>query len=411
MVRVVVLGGSSVATPELAAALTASAGRTRPIELVLVGRDADKLATVAAVTGGLAGDDSLLTVSHMTNVEAALDGAQYVINQVRVGGLRARAFDETFPHAFGLPGEETVGPGGFANASRTIPVTLVYARLMERICPTALLLNFANPASLVQYAVAHYSSARVVGLCNGPVLVAEAIAAALGISPVELTVDYAGMHHFGWVTGVWHHGRDLLPAALARAEQITPEVDAEIIRALGVIPGPYLNYVFHPDRLLAKKQGKRARAEELIDLQNELMADYAQAAAAGRMPAGLAKRKARWYRDIIVPFLLARVEETSIRLAVNVVNNGAVPWLPPEAIVELPALIEGGRIRPITVTPPPPDIQALIQANCAYEMLAAEAIVERDRSRALRALLISPFVHTFDQAAQTLEHAWKDESA
>lgn len=408
MINVVVLGGSGIATPELAAAIAASSGRRHAIELVLVGRDPAKLATVAAVAGRFA--DPLLTVRHTTDVEAALAGAQYVINQIRVGGLAARAFDETFPHAFGLPGEETVGPGGFANASRTIPITLTYARLMERLCPTALMLNFANPASLVQYAITRYSAARVVGLCNGPVLVTEAISAALGIPVAELVIDYTGMHHFGWVTGVWHHGRDILAEALQCAGTIAPEVDASIIRALGVIPGPYLNYVFHPDRILAKKRGKRPRAAELLDLQEDLLAEYVAAAQRGVRPQGLAKRKARWYRDIIVPFLLAMVEGTTMRLALNLINHGAIPWLPPNAIVELPALIEGGQMRPLVVAPPPPDVQALVQANCAYEMLAAEAIVTRDRDRALRALLSSPFIHTFDQAVQTLEQAWKAEA-
>jgi len=133
MTRLVVLGGSGVATPELLAAIRGIGGRSVPIEVVLVGRDAEKLACVAGVARLLAEDDPLLTVGYSTDAAAALEGADFVLNQVRVGGMKARAFDESFSQELGLAGEETVGPGGFANASRTIPVALEYARLIERV--------------------------------------------------------------------------------------------------------------------------------------------------------------------------------------------------------------------------------------------------------------------------------------
>lgn len=405
-VKVVVLGGSGVATPELADAIVRIPDRTRPVELVLVGRTADKLAKVAAVARHLAGGDPLLSIAHTTDWEAALVGAHYVINQIRVGGLEARAFDESFPYQFGLPGEETVGPGGFANAVRTIPVALDYARAVERLCPEATMLTFANPSSMVQQAITRYTRVCAIGLCDAPVSLIQSIAAALGIPTDELVVDYIGMHHFGWVTGIWHREHNLLPEALAKAAEIAREVDQAIVQAIGAIPGHYLNYVFHPDRMLAKKQGKPSRAEELLALQEEILADYERPLAVGEKPAALTRRRARWYEAIVAPVLLALVENRRAQFILNVVNNGAVPWLPAEAIVELPTLIENGRTRPLAAPSVPLDVQTLIQLNCAYEMLAVEAIVERDRAKALRALLINPIVHTYDQAAGVLEKAW-----
>jgi|YNPNPStandDraft_1061719.scaffolds.fasta_scaffold06507_2 6-phospho-beta-glucosidase len=406
-VKVVVLGGSGVATPELADAIVRSPGRMRSIALWLVGRSRDKLEKVAAVARHLAGDDPLLSVSYTTDAEAALEGADYVINQIRVGGLEARAFDESFPHELGLPGEETVGPGGFANAVRTIPVVLEYARAMERLCPAATLLTFANPSSMVQQAVARYTRLRTIGLCDGPITLINNIAAALGAPADELTVDYVGMHHFGWVTGIWWQGRNMLPEALTKADQIAREVEPAIAQAIGALPGPYLNYVFHPDRMLAKKVGRRTRAEELLELQGEILADYERPLAAGEKPAALTRRKARWYEAIIAPVLLALVEGRQGRFILNVVNNGTIPWLPAEAVVELPVLLEGSHVRPFAVGPVPFDVRTLIQLNCAYEMLAVEAIVERDRARALRALLVNPIIHTYDQAARVLERVWQ----
>jgi 6-phospho-beta-glucosidase len=411
--KVVVLGGSGVATPELAEAIVGHSERTRRLDLVLVGRHAEKLGKVAEVARMVAGDDPLLTISETSDIAAALTGAHYVINQIRVGGLEARAFDETFPMELGLPGEETVGPGGFANASRTIPVVLEYARMVERICPGATLLTFVNPSSLVQYAVSRYTNVKVIGLCDSPVTLIGNIARALEAPTDELVVDYVGMHHFGWVTGVWWRGRDVLPSLLERAAEVNRDVDPRIVQAIGAIPGAYLNYVFHPDRMLARKQGKRARAEELLELQDEILGDFEQSLATGEAPTVLARRKARWYQAIIAPVLLALVETTygqaqhhAYRFIVNVVNGATVPWLPAEAIVELPTLLESGRVRPLVPGTVPPDVRALIQANCAYEMLAGQAIVERDRDKALRALLINPMITTYDQAAAVLERAW-----
>jgi 6-phospho-beta-glucosidase len=404
--KIVVLGGSGVATPDLAAALVNIPNRQRGIHLVLHGRAEEKLAKVAGIARILAGSDPLLEISYTTDINAALEGAEIILNQIRVGGLEARAFDESFPQELGLPGEETVGPGGFANASRTIPVVLEYAHKIEQICPEARLLTFANPSSLVQYAITRYTKVNAIGLCDGPVTICQNVARALQLPVQELVIDYVGMHHFGWVTGVWHHGRNLLPEAIAHCEVASPDVDPAIVRALGVIPGLYLNYVFHPDRMLAKKMGKRTRAEELIELQDELLSEYTDALAEGKAPQGLAKRKARWYQAIIAPVMIALVEERTERFYMNVINRQVNPWLPAEAIVETACLVEKGHVQPLAAPEAPAMVRTLVQTNCAYEMLAVQGIVEHDRAKALQALLINPIIHTYEQAAGTLEKAW-----
>ena len=404
--KVVVLGGNGVATPELAAALANIPGRSRPIELALTGRSPEKLARVAGVARLLAGGNAQLSISFTTNTEGALENADIILNQVRVGGLEGRAFDETFPHEFGLPGEETVGPGGFANASRTIPVVLEYARMIEKICPQATLLTFANPSSLVQYAISRYTSVKVTGLCDGPIHFCDNIAKAFGLPLADLKIDYQGMHHFGWVTGVWHDGRSVLEEVIANAGVAAPDIDPAVTRALGVIPGPYLNYVFHPERMLAKKLGKRSRAEDLIDLQEQLIAEYARSLESGKLPESLARRKAVWYQAIIAPVIVALAEEHSSQFILNVKNRNTIPWLPEEAIIEVPVWVEKGSFRALDVPPAPTAVKALVQLNCAYEMLAVEAIVEHNRDKALKALLLNPVIRTYDQAAKTLEKAW-----
>src|SRR3990172_1762993 len=189
-IKLAVLGGSSVASPDLLRALGQRPARP-PMEVVLLGRTGHKLERVAALSARLAARASVpLTVTHSTDLQRGLEGTDYVLNQVRVGGYQARAYDESFPHKFGLPGEETFGPGGMNNALRTIPVTLDYCRAVEQVAPDALLVNLTNPSSFIQYAVAKYTRVQVVGVCDSPIGLARGIAALLGAPPEEVWGGY-----------------------------------------------------------------------------------------------------------------------------------------------------------------------------------------------------------------------------
>lgn len=408
-IRFVVLGGSSVASPELIDALLRSAGQRPPIEVILHGRTRQKLETVGGICQQMVrqrpGD---LDVGYTTDLEEALLGADYILNQIRVGGLEARAFDETFPREFGISGEETIGPGGFNNALRTIPVVLEGCRAIEQVAPDALMLNLTNPSSVVQYAVTRYSKVRVIGICNTPLDLSQYVAKVLDVPLEQLSLDYVGIHHFGFITGARRGGQDVMAQVLERVAEF-PElgVDTEVIQALGVVPCPYLRYFFHPDRMLAQQQGKPARAEQLLKLQDSILAEYAQWTG-GPLPATLAKRGANWYEKIIVPVLLALINDTRERAIVNVVNGQALPFLPEQAIVETACIVGADGATPVGGGAAPADVQAMIQVNCTYEMLAAEGIAEHDREKALRALLLSPLVPSADVAQAILKRIWPE---
>lgn len=405
-VKLTVLGGSGVATPELARVLAAAEERP-PMDVVLHGRSAGKLERVAGVsTRAASGAAVPLRLSHTTDLDEALDGADYVLEQIRVGGYRARAYDESFPHAFGLPGEETFGPGGMNNALRTIPVVLEHCRAIERVAPGALLINLTNPSSYIQYAVERYSRVRVLGVCDAPLGLARGVASLLGVRPNELWVGYVGMHHFGWITELRRHGRDVMPEVMARLESLPGlPVDADIVRALGAIPSPYFKYYYHPDRMLAKQRGQPTRAEQLIQLETRMMVDYADPSAPDR-PASLAERGAHWYEDIVVPVMLAHACDSRRTFILNLRNGSTVPWVPPDAIVEIPALVARQGFYPLEPPRASPDIQAMVRLNAAFEMLWVEAVVERSYDKALRAMAMNHLIQTLDQARAVLNHIW-----
>jgi 6-phospho-beta-glucosidase len=349
-----------------------------------------------------------LSVSYQTDTRKGLEGAHYILNQVRVGGYPARAYDEKFPQKFGIMGEETFGPGGMSNALRTIPVVLDYCKLIEEIAPQALLLNLTNPNSFIQYAAVRYSKVNIVGVCDSPVGIAQSIAEILGAPLQELWPQYVGMHHFGWVVKVFWRGRDVMPDLLKKLDQSSDlPVDVEIARAIGGIPTSYFKYYYHSNRVFAKQQKQeKVRAEQLMELEAGLLGDYASMQG-GDLPERLRQRGASWYDGIVVPVMLAHANGANEVYTLNVVNGSCISWMPAQAIIETPTLVTSHGFVPLEPPETPIDVQAMVRLNAAFEMLWVEAVVEKDADKALRAMMLNHLVHDLDQAKAILKEIWK----
>lgn len=407
VIKLAVLGGSGVATPELIDVLRCFDERPS-LHVSLIGRSAEKLQAVGEMCKRLASTTHPpITISVHTDPHEGLEGADYVLNQVRVGGYRERAFDETFPREFGIPGDETFGPGGMNMALRTIPVVLDLCRVVEKVAPQALMINLTNPSSIVQYAINSCTRVNVVSICDLPMMAAEMIAKLLSAPARELYVRYTGMNHFGWVTGASWRGADVLAKVLDKfLAQPNLPVEADIIRALGVIPTSFFKYFYHSNRVLTAQQGKPARADELLRLESEILEEY-RSTTSDKKPAGLVKRNAAWYDHMIVPLLLAHAKNTGETQYLQVTNHNALPFLPAKAIVEVPCVVRRDGFLPLAYDNGlSPDLEALLLTNATFEMLWAEAVVERDYSKALRATLMNHLVTNYDQALGILNKIW-----
>jgi 6-phospho-beta-glucosidase len=408
-IKLSVLGGSGVATPGLIQSLVDISDRPG-VEITLIGRTVDKLEAVSRLCQRLAEKaNDTLTVTHTTDLKNGLTGADYVLNQIRVGGYEARAHDEAFPQEFGIPGEETFGPGGMNYARRTIPVTLEHCKVIEQVCPDALLVNLTNPSSFIQYAVSQYTDVDVIGVCNSPTDLGIAIANLVGAPPSEVWVGYIGMHHFGWITEASWNGKDIMPEVMSRIDGLPGlPVDAEIVRAMGAVPTPYYKYYYHADRMLEKQRGKPTRAQQLMGLQDEILDDLMREDL-DQIPKSLRSRGAGWYEEIIVPVMLAHTMDTREVFTLNVSNGTAVPWMPADAIVELPVVVTRQGFYPLQPPHAPEDIKALIRLNATFEVLWVEAVVENSYEKALRAMMLNHLVSNLDQARGILEEIWPKE--
>ena len=407
MKKLTVLGGSSIASPMLIQEILGRIDRP-PFEVCLVGRTKSKLEKVAAASAALTESAEIpLKITYETDLQKGLSGANYILNQIRVGGYKARAYDERFPKQFGILGEETFGPGGMSNAKRTVPVVLEYCKAIEQYAPDALVLNLTNPNSFIQYAVVHYSKVNIVGVCDSPIGIGEGIAKMLSVPYKELWVQYVGMHHFGWVTKALHKGVDMMPAILEKLEKVPGlPVDPEIARAVGGIPTSYFKYYYHSNRIFEiQSKQEKVRAEQLLELESQILKEYGD--QSGIVPNSLNQRGAHWYGEIVVPVMLAHANNANEIYILNVVNGTTIPWMPSHAIIETPTLVTGHGFVPLQPEETPLDLQAMVRLNATFEMLWVEAVVEQDYDKALRAMMLNHLVRDLDQAKAILTEIWK----
>ncbi len=414
-ISLAVLGGSGVATPALVQALLDWAGHAqdRPaMRVILLGRSARKLAQVRAVCQRMVqGAQPDITIEASTDLRTGLWRVDYVLNQVRVGGLEARAHDETFPQALGLPGEETVGPGGFANALRTIPVVNAALRIASEVAPNAIVLNLTNPASIVQYAAMRYAHSNIISLCDSPVTLGNELAKLVERPRSTIDIGYLGINHLGWVVSICDAEQDLMELTLERIDRLAHlGVDVAYMRASRAIPLPYVRYYLHPERVLAQQQGKTPRARQLQALEQELLSRYEHMGEIGNGSASeaVAKRGAVWYSAIVVPVLDALINDHASTWIVSVANNNLIPWLPADSVIEVPCMIDRRGAHPLPVPEYllPLELRTLLYSLALYEELAVRAIVEEDRDLALRSLLAHPLIRTAERAQAVVKAVW-----
>jgi 6-phospho-beta-glucosidase len=397
--KLAVIGGGSTYTPELADGI----GRLLPDveELVLVDPDPGRLAAVGPVSARImAAHDHPARLSWTGDLDEGTEGADAILFQLRIGGQAARQRDETWPLDCGCIGQETTGAGGLAKALRTVPIVLDLAeRAARRASPSAFIIDFTNPVGIVTRALLA-AGHRAVGLCNVAIGFQRDFASLLGVGPGEVSLGHVGLNHLTWERSVTVDGKDVLPDLLAaHAEEIAPHtgLPADFIRRLGMVPSYYLRYYYAHDAVVESQRGAVTRAEEVARLEAELLELYADPALDTK-PAQLAQRGGAWYSEAAVDLLASLTGNRRDVQVVNTGNSGTLPFLPADAVIEVPAVISDGGAVPVPVEPVDPLLRGLIAHVYAYEELALEAAIRGGRDRVYDALLAHPLVGQADQA-------------
>jgi 6-phospho-beta-glucosidase len=363
-----------------------------------------------AVVGGLAqrilrhhGFDGRFTTT--TDRAAAVSDASFVLVQLRVGGMAARLRDETIPLPFGCIGQETTGPGGFAKALRTVPVVLDIAADTRRLgAPGAWLLDFTNPSGLVTQALLDHGH-RAIGLCNVPIGFQRHFAALLDVPPERVQLEHVGLNHLSWERKVTVDGVDRLPELIERhADALAAETELppDLIRRQRAVPSYYLRYYYFERRVLEELRGGRPRAEEVMEIERGLLEMYADPALEVK-PKLLEERGGAFYSEASAMLIESLHADRGDVQVVNVRNEGAIPNLDDDAVVEVPCRIDAGGATPLPLAPLAPEMHGLVQHAKAYERLTVQAAVSGDRQTALAALLANPLVRDYEVAEPLLE--------
>jgi 6-phospho-beta-glucosidase len=400
--KVAVVGGGSTYTPELVSGLAAECQRLPLTELVLMDVDADR----RTVVGGLA--ERMLDAQDWPgdlrvtgSLEEAVEGADAVLLQLRVGGQATRLHDETAPLACGCIGQETTGAGGFAKAMRTVPVVLDIAeQVAERAQPGAWLIDFTNPVGIVTRALLD-AGHRAIGLCNVAIGLQRRCAALLDVEPSQVQVDQVGLNHLTWVRAVYVDGADALPELLAgHGHELAELLDLpqELLQELGTLPSYYLRYFYAHDQVLRDQlAGAEPRAAAVARIESQLLEAYRDPALVTKPPL-LEQRGGAFYSEAAVALLASLAAGTGDVQVVEVRNDGALPGLRDDDVVELPARIDRDGAHPLPQAPLEPALLGLVQHVAAYERLAGRAARTRAATDVRRALLAHPLVGQWDMA-------------
>jgi 6-phospho-beta-glucosidase len=400
--NIAVIGGGSTYTPELVEGFIRYFSELPIGRISLMDISEERLQIIGDLVQRMLGNLPV-TLVRTTDRRQAIEGADFVITQMRIGGLAARARDEQIPLRHGILGQETTGPGGFAKALRTIPVMLDVARDVGRYAPNAWLINFTNPAGLIVEAIMRHAGAKVIGLCNVPINMQIKVAEALSVAPERVELRYVGLNHLSWAK-VLVDGRDVTRDALQIAwGGRSGQIDPAYLQALGWLPNYYLRYFAHPDRVLAEQlRAEETRAVYLQRVEAELL-DLYRDPNLREKPKLLETRGGAYYSTVAVQLIRAIAQDRREVHIVNTRNGSSLPDLPPDAVVEMPAVIGRSGAHPLSMGALPPAIRALAVTVKAYEELTIEAAVTGNEETAKMALLTHPLVPSWDLATALWE--------
>ena len=383
--------GGGVYAPRLCEALARAIPATSA-RLTLSARDQSRLQVLAAHAGKrVAATKPHWSVSGAPSLDAALEGASLIILLARIGGFAARAWDEEFPRRYGLVGDEGLGPGGIANAWRTVPELDRIAAAIRSVAPDARILNLMAPLGITTRLLLD-RGLTAVGLCELPVVTLQHWLARADAAPERTRWRYAGLNHLGWFWDVEADGRDLL-RLLADSPELAREgfpIASATLARFHAAPLRYYYQIFDPEaRAQFGLERRPGRARELADLADTLLTRYAAEPGADQPEAD--RRPTPWLDLAVAPVAAAMLGGAEHESFVNLRNGSLLPELPADQIVELAARFTERAVQPVRPGPLPPEVAGFLRRIAEVEALAYEAARRRDPELLAEAIGALPF--------------------
>ena len=405
--KLAVIGAGSTYTPELVSGLSRERERLDLREISLHDVDPERLTVVGGMARRMLNRQRFGGEVELTgDLDRALDGADFVLVQIRVGGQAARLRDETAPLACGCIGQETTGAGGFAKALRTVPVVLEIAeRARELAADDAWIVDFTNPVGIVTRSLLD-AGHRAIGLCNVAIGFQRAFARMLGVEPGRVLVDQVGLNHLTWVRAAWVDGKDVLPVLLVdhgdELAGMAGGLPRRLLDELSVVPSYYLRYFYAHDRVLEEQRTGVPRAQTVAEIESELLEVYRDPHV-DEKPALLERRGGAFYSEAAIGLVGSLATDGGDIQVVDMLNGHTIAGLAEDDVVEVPAKVTSAGPVPLPQAPLAPELLGLAQHVAAYERLAASAAVSGDPLVARKALLAHPLIGQDELAGELLE--------
>lgn len=434
--KLAILGGGGFRVPLVYGAVLQDRSSERVDRVCLYDVAPDRLEAIGQVLRQMAANhDDAPAVETTTDLDTALDGTDFVFSAIRVGGLEGRTADERVALDLGLLGQETTGPGGLAYGLRTLPVAMHVAERVSAICPQAWVINFTNPAGMITEAMQQVLGNRVIGICDSPIGLGRRAARALGHDPDRTSVEYVGLNHLGWLRGLGHDGRDVLPDLVRDADLLATIEEGRLfgtewIQTLGCLPNEYLYYYyFTRDAVASIRGGAETRGEFLLNQQRafyDAVATRPESALAQwrrvreerdatYMKEGRTEDESRdaadieggGYEGVALAIMAAIARNERSTMILNVRNGSTVPGLPPDAVVEVSCTVDADGPHPLATAPLAAEQLGLLLQVKAVEQLTIQAARTRSFALALKAFALHPLVDSVT-SARTLLSGYRD---
>ena len=441
--KLTIIGGAGVRVPLVTNGLFRKETSLPVNELCLFDINPERRATIARISEAMARRaGGTVQVTQPSTLEEALEGASFVVSSIRVGGIPGRVQDEKIALEHGVPGQETVGPGGFALALRTIPILVEYARKVAELAPQAWMINFTNPVGIMAEAfIQEGLSDRCIGVCDTPREQFLHLAEALGTSLQAASFDYLGLNHLGWIRGIQVEGRDRTRELLESDEALEsaypiPFFSKTFLRQLGLLPTEYLFFYYSPREAFRKTVASGDTRGGLIQkLENRLMQSVATASRneTGILEAYdsyLASRNASYMAietgeqleqgkvdeareklyqsaagyERIAFDVMGAIGNNQLRIMpVDVANRGAIQDFDHDTAVEVPCAIDSNGARPLAAGRLPQQVRDLVLQVKDFERVTVAAALQGSRSLAIDALTANPLVERRELAEKLVD--------
>ena len=398
MTRIAFIGaGSVVFTKNLLGDILALPA-LRDVQIALHDIDPDRLSTAEAMAHWVARERGAAPrISTHDDRRAAIEGADFVINMVQIGGHEATLLDFEIPARYGLRQTiaDTLGVGGIFRALRTAPHMLALGNEMAELCPDAWLLNYTNPmAMLCQLVYQGTPTTKVVGLCHSVQFTVEELARLVEVPAGEVTFLSAGINHQAFLLRLEHDGVSLYPRLderIAGDPELQRRVRVGLYRRFGYFQtessehaAEYVPWLMRHDEEL---EHYRIPVGEYIRRSEENLAEFERVKETLGRGESMPLERSNEYAAAIVNSMVTG--EPSVIYG-NVANTGLIPGLPEGTCVEVPCVVERNGLRPTQVLDYPPHLAALNRTYANVVELTVRAVLDERPDFVRLAALLDP---------------------